>query len=103
MLLSDINHCLVEKLNLIGVRNRLLDLEDLIEATKQIPADLKSVFLIQINEVRSKLDLKTQDKAINAFDNLVIDIFRYLKIRLPKGTLRDRIDAYLYPEFRDYN
>ena len=102
LLISQINDCLIERgLNFVAVRDRLLALEDLIEDTKQIPAHLKSGFIVRISEVRSELSLKTLAKAVSAFDALVIELFLYLRIRLPKGTLNDRINAYLYPEFRE--
>jgi hypothetical protein len=101
LLVARINECLVTRLNFTVVRNSLLALEDLIEATQQIPTYIKSDFIVRIQEVRSALDLKTEAKAIDAFDNLVINLFRYLRIKLPKGTLRERTNRYLYPEFYD--
>jgi hypothetical protein len=102
LLVSQINNMLVEgRPNFDGVRNRLLALEDLVEDTKQVPFDMKSAFIVRISEVRSELSLKTENKAINAFDTLVIELFRFLNIRLPKKTLKERIENYLYPEFRD--
>jgi hypothetical protein len=101
LLISHINNCLCEGLNFNAVRDTLLELEDLIEETKQIPTYIKSDFLVRIQEVRSELSLKTEAKAIIAFDNLVINLFRYLRLRLPKGTLRERINRYLYPDLYD--
>jgi hypothetical protein len=99
LLISQINDCLIERgLNFVAVSDRLLALEDLIEDTKQIPVDMKSVFIVRISELRSELNLKTEAKAISAFDTLVIELFQYLHIRLPRGSLSDRINAYLYPE-----
>jgi hypothetical protein len=103
LIISQINNCLVEGLNFNAVRDKLLALEDLIEATKQIPTYIKSDFIVRIQEVRSELNLKTETKAIDAFDNLVVNLFRYLRIKLPKGTLRERIERYLYPELFGWN
>jgi len=86
-------------LNYSGIKEELLKLEDLIEDTKQIPVYMKSALFARINEVRSDLNLKTEGKAYSSFDALVIELFQYLHIRrLPKSSLGERIDAYLYPE-----